>query len=60
MSLAQLIWTMNKICKIRGLNPDHHQKKRYKTICSDISKTIVLHLSFPSLLLDKNNRQRKI
>jgi uncharacterized membrane protein len=27
VSLAQLVWTMHKICKVRGSNPDHHQKK---------------------------------
>jgi len=26
VSLAQLIQTMHKICKIRGSNPEHHQK----------------------------------
>jgi len=27
VSLAHLIETMHKICKDRGSNPDHHQKK---------------------------------
>ena len=26
MSLTQFVWTMHKICKVRGLNPNHHQK----------------------------------
>jgi len=28
VSLAQLVWTMHKICKVRGSNPGHHQKKK--------------------------------
>jgi len=27
VSLTQLVWTMHKICKVRGSNPDHHQKR---------------------------------
>jgi len=27
VSLAQLVWTMHNICKVRGSNPDHHQKQ---------------------------------
>jgi hypothetical protein len=27
VSLAQLIWTMHKIRKVRGSNLDHHQKR---------------------------------
>jgi len=26
VSLAQFVWTMHKICKVWGSNPDHHQK----------------------------------
>jgi len=28
VSLAQLVGTMHNICKVRGSNPGHHQKKR--------------------------------
>ena len=27
VSITQLVWTMHNICKVRGSNPDHHQKK---------------------------------
>jgi len=27
MSLAQLVWTMHNICKVRGSNPGHHQRQ---------------------------------
>ena len=26
VSLAQLVWTMHNICKVRGSNPGHHKK----------------------------------
>ena len=26
VSLTQLVWTMHKICKVRGLNPGYYQK----------------------------------
>jgi hypothetical protein len=32
MSLAQLVWTMHNICKVRGSNPDHHKKKIFKKL----------------------------
>jgi len=28
VSLAQLVWTMHKICKVRGSNLGHHKKKK--------------------------------
>ena len=28
VSLAQLVGTMHKICKVRDSNPDHYQKKK--------------------------------
>jgi len=31
VSLAQLVRTMHNICKVRGSNPGHHQKKTYGT-----------------------------
>jgi len=30
VSLAQLVRTIHNICKVRGSNPDHHQKKYNK------------------------------
>jgi hypothetical protein len=27
VSLARLVWTMHKVCKVRGSNPGHHQKR---------------------------------
>jgi hypothetical protein len=30
VSLAQLVWTVHNICKVRGSNPGHHQKKKSK------------------------------
>jgi len=32
VSLAQLVWTMHKICKVRGSNSGHQKKKIYKNL----------------------------
>jgi len=32
VSIAQLVWTMHKICKVRDSNPGHHQKKLFPII----------------------------
>jgi hypothetical protein len=32
VSLAQLVWTMHKICKVWGSNLGHHQKKKRKLL----------------------------
>jgi len=36
VSLAQLVWTMHNICKVRGSNPGHQKKKIIEIFYEDI------------------------
>ena len=47
VSLTQLVWTMHKICKVRGSNLDHHQKKYSYRVCY----TFILIFKFPLIYL---------
>jgi hypothetical protein len=39
VSIAQLVWTMHNICKVRGSNLGHHQKKE----TSYLFKKFIIH-----------------
>ena len=50
VSLAQLVWTMHKICKVRDSNPGHH-KKINDNFCDNFLSYTHIILYFISIVL---------